>query len=495
MVDNLKYWVQQIVPLVYDDSLSLYELVNKVATKLNELIDQSNTYFSQDLKTYLTQILTEWQADGTFTSIIEGSVFTDFSTRLTSVESKASANETNIQTNSTGIQTNAADILDIKTKLPFATPEHYGAKGDGVTDDTAAIQQCLDENMLTVFACKTYKITTSLKLPIGHSIEGYSARILVAGNWTPNTFGASVPPNVMLWVQGGTHPDFDFKTKFLHNLRLEGDSSLELTGIYYGVPDRALMTGVTAVSDAVFGFHTQNVSLNKLYDGMLIGEMWESAFDYVQTSYIRNISCNIKGQSVNLYFTKVDFNNVQMGTYALNIDGNTYNSDNSFKRPEGLTFNGGFIGSSAVGIHVQSALSVTFNNLIIDLNSQGAQIADGSYITFTDCWFSASSMNGITLLDQYDASSGLQVIVRGCKIVVANPNMNAIYTGLNCSGLIVDGCFFDNTITFNSGSKGIVKNNICVTPETTNPTIIKNGCTVITQDNVYKASLNPVVVQ
>jgi hypothetical protein len=84
--------------------------------------------------------------------------------------------------------------------------------------------------------------------------------------------------------------------------------------------------------------------------------------------------------------------------------------------------------------------------------------------------------------------------VRGCKIVVANPSMNAIYTGLNCSGLIVDGCFFDNTITFNTGSSGIIKNNICVTPETVNPTIIKNGCNVITTDNVYKASLNPVVV-
>lgn len=41
-VNNLCYWVQFVTPLVYDDSLTLYELINKVVFKLNEVIDRVN---------------------------------------------------------------------------------------------------------------------------------------------------------------------------------------------------------------------------------------------------------------------------------------------------------------------------------------------------------------------------------------------------------------------------------------------------------------------
>ena len=42
MVSKLQYWCQKILPAVYDDSLSYYELLNKVVQKLNEVIDQGN---------------------------------------------------------------------------------------------------------------------------------------------------------------------------------------------------------------------------------------------------------------------------------------------------------------------------------------------------------------------------------------------------------------------------------------------------------------------
>lgn len=37
-VKPLRYWVQKVLPLVYDDSLSYYELLDKVVYKLNELV-------------------------------------------------------------------------------------------------------------------------------------------------------------------------------------------------------------------------------------------------------------------------------------------------------------------------------------------------------------------------------------------------------------------------------------------------------------------------
>jgi hypothetical protein len=37
---NMRFWCQQVLPAVYDDSLSYYELLCKVVNKLNELIEQ-----------------------------------------------------------------------------------------------------------------------------------------------------------------------------------------------------------------------------------------------------------------------------------------------------------------------------------------------------------------------------------------------------------------------------------------------------------------------
>ena len=42
MIDNLKYWCNKILPLVYDDSLSYYEVLCKTSAKLNEVIESTN---------------------------------------------------------------------------------------------------------------------------------------------------------------------------------------------------------------------------------------------------------------------------------------------------------------------------------------------------------------------------------------------------------------------------------------------------------------------
>ena len=39
MIDKLRYWSHKILPLVYDDSLSYYEVLSKMRVKINEIID------------------------------------------------------------------------------------------------------------------------------------------------------------------------------------------------------------------------------------------------------------------------------------------------------------------------------------------------------------------------------------------------------------------------------------------------------------------------
>lgn len=70
-IEKVKFWCFKVLPLVYDDSLSYYEVLCKVVNKLNEMVDAL-----QDLPEQLKEIeaaiaqLQDW-IDHFDTSIIE----------------------------------------------------------------------------------------------------------------------------------------------------------------------------------------------------------------------------------------------------------------------------------------------------------------------------------------------------------------------------------------------------------------------------------------
>ncbi len=82
-----RFWCQKVLPLVYDDSLSYYELLCKVVAKLNESIDNTNGLIEafEELKTYIENYfknldvqeeinnkLDEMVKDGTFDKLLNG---------------------------------------------------------------------------------------------------------------------------------------------------------------------------------------------------------------------------------------------------------------------------------------------------------------------------------------------------------------------------------------------------------------------------------------
>lgn len=64
--DFFKFWCQKIQPLVYDDSLSYYEVLRKVAWELNEVIEKLNTLsdeqkaFVEKVVSLVNQLISEW---------------------------------------------------------------------------------------------------------------------------------------------------------------------------------------------------------------------------------------------------------------------------------------------------------------------------------------------------------------------------------------------------------------------------------------------------
>lgn len=76
-----RYWCYKILPLVYDDSLSYYEVLCKVTAKLNEVIKMVNASTDNVYET-VKSILDEWKDDGTFEEIINEELFASLNKKI-----------------------------------------------------------------------------------------------------------------------------------------------------------------------------------------------------------------------------------------------------------------------------------------------------------------------------------------------------------------------------------------------------------------------------
>lgn len=86
MIKPWHFWCQKVLPLVYDDSLSYYEVLCKVSDKLNEVItannqteaavkeiqeaiNQINEWIDNFDTSYIEQIVSQWLATMIFVEI------------------------------------------------------------------------------------------------------------------------------------------------------------------------------------------------------------------------------------------------------------------------------------------------------------------------------------------------------------------------------------------------------------------------------------------
>lgn len=149
-IKELRYWVHKVLPLVYDDSLSYYELLNKITYKLNELIENN-----EEIPSYVATMIESYISSGEIEKVVANML---------------SENVVNVKYPPNGIE---------------------GAKGDGVTDDTEAFSACVnyaEENNKCVYVPTGSYIVNTITLD-NVSMFGddrYKSRIVQKG-------GASTP--------------------------------------------------------------------------------------------------------------------------------------------------------------------------------------------------------------------------------------------------------------------------------------------------------------
>lgn len=132
----ISFWCQKVLPLVYDDSLSYYEFLCRVCDKVNELISAQNitnnelSNLTANLKSIISDILNQWLNNGKFTEIL---------------------NET---------------LGDF-----WVNPSWFGAKFDGVTDDSEAIQKAINAGNTKFPKNKNTYVGSIVKIPSSRIID------------------------------------------------------------------------------------------------------------------------------------------------------------------------------------------------------------------------------------------------------------------------------------------------------------------------------------
>lgn len=146
-VEPVRYWCHKILPLVYDDSLSYMELLNKVVYKLNEVVNNNN-----ELPTYIAEQIKNYINSGEIKKVVQD-ILANYS-------------------------------LNVKFPPEGITP----AVGDGTVDDTAAFQGCLDyahaHGGMMVFVPAGKYLCGNLTMYSGCSIKGdgrYDTTIVMRG--------------------------------------------------------------------------------------------------------------------------------------------------------------------------------------------------------------------------------------------------------------------------------------------------------------------------
>ncbi|MEL7660045.1 glycosyl hydrolase family 28-related protein [Acetobacterium wieringae] len=295
----------------------------------------------------------------------------------------------------------------VTTPPPPTTPvnqgvsvKDFGAKGDGVTNDTAAIQNAINDasskNVTLTIPAGTYVVTSQLEVKNNTRISGYGATLYMAPQ-------PSAVANI-LWSNPAS---------YISNVTLEGltlKSQNTIAGADYYA--NSMISNVQGMFfQGISNLTIKDVSMDSMYVGLKMGQSGSSRNQGVTVSNLKidktgmpiqisgtnNLTMTdsilnandggtkwlhaayIRGDNSNFLFRNVEFNNAPGGGIA--VAGN----EKFPTPPDHIVFENCRVKNSVVGMHINTgANNVTVKGLTITGSGLGFKIADANSLTISD---------------------------------------------------------------------------------------------------------------
>ena len=269
-----------------------------IPTKVSDLLDDSGHYtkpsggipstdMSSEIQTSLGKADTAYQKPGTgipATDMASG-VIPPLDRSLSSSSSAAPADM-------------VGDLLAVKNN--YVTPQMYGATGDGVTDDTQAIQNCIDDaytrGIYRVFFPKgTYIVTSPVVIYFSYSNFWKGHGITLEGEHKGNTFivkrTESVYKNIdtAIFCDSGESGYVSGTGCIVKNFTIKNESTANVSycinGLHYS---RGQFKNLNVIGK--YGIYCEN-GYSNIYDD-IIGNTEETFFrDGGTSNYVGKIGC------------------------------------------------------------------------------------------------------------------------------------------------------------------------------------------------------------
>lgn len=483
---SLCCYMRRVLPMCIDDELSMLELYNKMicwakyATEFDETIakewDDFKNAFDADLSNTITDILNQWLADGTLSSMISVFVIdtmdnaldfgfqpsTHFKTQgYHSVgdggdgvyhvveDSALTENKGTIVKLSNGYFA----VIDNPNNMNL---QQFGCYGDGTHDDTISIQNALNScDVMNGVEGKNYLISSVIEIPYGHSFDGKGCTITAGNSFSANGIGYIDNYIAILMPERPNNYGDEKKgfAKKVKNFTLINESSAQITGIYLGHKGSYTTEQTSTVNFSSSSYVLENISIQDFYRGVNLRECWDTTFKDIRCNNCQ-ICIDNTGQSVNNKFINCvlnsEYRDNSIGFHSTIIAASPIQVES-----QGLTFTQCNIFNCAQSIVADRGFEIIFMNCIIDLASEnaivlsnlansykfiGCFIAGGSpviLLNYTDAYqrqlmFSGCSLNGVNEQTMMQINNTLGVIITGCAIT-------GLINGTTNSFVLLDG--------------------------------------------------------
>jgi len=293
----------------------------------------------------------------------------------------------------------------------------FGAVGDGIANDTAAIQAAVDAAEAngggTVYIpTGTYKITATIEVPFGVSIygEGASVSVINCINCDGLTFDS---------------PTYDSGNMFYRDFTIDGTGS---TGNYVGVVS-LLPSGGTFGTDSRDGLHFHRVDVHDFNEAFVFAATWET-----HLTECRIYRCNT-GVSLLNYTLEIRINNCNF------ICEGGFASGTAVKRGVDI------VGPTSEAIYIVGNYIYGFDDCVKSDLSIALVIRDNDFLGLdTGVTLGGAARTGCVISSNYfDMSIANSVGIKGLVQAVENENLyvveNNAFVGnglsVNTTGILI----------------------------------------------------------